>query len=505
MAMDSKNNVPCCLSQRWILSYISCWAFIMVYAIRINFSVAIVCMVDPTSNFNSTFYTSLNENYTNSTESNVLINKNQGEFDWPKSVRSSLLAMYYYGYILLQIPGGWVATRFGGKRVLGLMTFITSILTLLTPVCARLHVNALYAIRFMIGFCAGVSFPAMHSMWGRWAPPLERSKLMGLSYSGPTIGVILTYAVSGLLCVYGFDNGWGSIFYVTGIVGILWSVTWYFMIHDTPQEHTRITPAERRYIENSIGSRPQLKVLKTPWVKMFTSSALWACLISHVCNNWTNYTLQTSLPLFMREVLEFDIKQNGFLSAVPYICNIISANTSGHIIDYIRSKGYISTGVARRSVQSISFVGQSVCLVAVGFMGKEQRHIAVVFLSLSMAFTGLNKGGYVINHVDFAPRFAGTLFGITNTFATIPGMVAPIVAGLLTPNRTVEEWRVVFYVCAGIGIFGAIFFAVFGKGEVQDWARDPELEHEIDVMRPLKIPDYNTDEETNIYRKKFKN
>jgi len=31
-------------------------------------------------------------------------------------------------------------------------------------------------------------------------------------------------------------------------------------------------------------------------------------------------------------------------------------------------------------------------------------------------------------------RYAGVLFGITNTFATVPGMVAPIVAGALTPN-----------------------------------------------------------------------
>lgn len=38
------------------------------------------------------------------------------------------------------------------------------------------------------------------------------------------------------------------------------------------------------------------------------SSAVWACLTAHVCNNWTNYTLLTSLPTFMKEVLKFNIK-----------------------------------------------------------------------------------------------------------------------------------------------------------------------------------------------------
>jgi len=35
---------------------------------------------------------------------------------------------------------------------------------------------------------------------------------------------------------------------------------------------------------------------------------MWACLTAHVCNNWTNYTLLTNIPTFMKEVLKFDIK-----------------------------------------------------------------------------------------------------------------------------------------------------------------------------------------------------
>jgi len=36
------------------------------------------------------------------------------------------------------------------------------------------------------------------------------------SILGTWVGIIVTFAVSGLLCEYGFDNGWGSIFYITG-------------------------------------------------------------------------------------------------------------------------------------------------------------------------------------------------------------------------------------------------------------------------------------------------
>ena len=33
-------------------------------------------------------------------------------------------------------------------------------------------------------FYQGVTFPAMHAMWGKWAPLYERTKLTGFSYAG---------------------------------------------------------------------------------------------------------------------------------------------------------------------------------------------------------------------------------------------------------------------------------------------------------------------------------
>lgn len=46
-----------------------------------------------------------------------------------------------------------------------------------------------------------------------------------------------------------------------------------------------------------------------PWKAMLTSQALFACLVAHVCNNWTHYTLVTSLPTFMKEALHYNIEE----------------------------------------------------------------------------------------------------------------------------------------------------------------------------------------------------
>lgn len=54
--------------------------------------------------------------------------------------------------------------------------------------------------------------------------------------------------------------GWESVFYVTGGIGIIWSVAWFLLVYDSPSQHPRISDEERRYIQESIGSTATTKV-----------------------------------------------------------------------------------------------------------------------------------------------------------------------------------------------------------------------------------------------------
>ena len=58
-----------------------------------------------------------------------------------------VLGSFYYGYVTLQIPGGWLALKVGGTRLFGLAVLIASILTLLTPVASRTSVVLLIIVR----------------------------------------------------------------------------------------------------------------------------------------------------------------------------------------------------------------------------------------------------------------------------------------------------------------------------------------------------------------------
>ena len=79
----------------------------------------------------------------------------------------------------------------------------------------------------------------------------------------------------------------------------------------------------------------------------------------------------------------------------------------------------------------------AIFLVITGFMDCEHQIEAVVLLTLSMGFCGFQFSSFFINHGDIAPRYAGTVFGFTNTGASIPGILAPYIVGAITPNVSI--------------------------------------------------------------------
>ncbi|XP_062703487.1 putative inorganic phosphate cotransporter [Aedes albopictus] len=78
--------------------------------------------------------------------------------------------------------------------------------------------------------------------------------------------------------------------------------------------------------------------------------------------------------------------------------------------------------------------------------------------------------GFLSNHIDIAPNYAGTLMAITNTAATLPGITVPIFVGQITHgNQTIGAWRVIFFVTIGLYIIEIFGYTFLGSGEEQPW------------------------------------
>ncbi|XP_029451481.1 sialin [Rhinatrema bivittatum] len=456
-------KAPRCCSARYNLAMLALFGFLILYALRVNLSVALVDMVEVNSSMAENGSASVCPAHTTSPK--IPHNTTGKRYPWDADTQGWILGSFFYGYIITQIPGGYLASRIGGKLLMGFGVLGTAVFTLLTPLAADLGVGYLLAVRALEGLGEGVTFPAMHAMWSSWAPPMERSRLLSLSYAGAQLGTVISLPVSGLICYY---MDWTFVFYIFGACGIIWFIFWWWLVSDTPKTHRTISQSEKDYILSSLQN--QLSAQKSvPCGAMIMSMPLWAIIVAHFSYNWTFYTLLTLLPTYMKEILRFDTQEEGFLSALPYFGCWLCMILTGQLADYMRERLNFSTVVVRKTFNSIGMIGPAVFLVAAGYTGCNYV-LAVTFLTISTTLGGFCLSGYNINHLDIAPSYAGILLGITNTFATIPGMVGPVIAKSLTHGNTVEEWQIVFYIAAAIDLFGAIFFVAFGSGVVQDWA-----------------------------------
>uniref|UniRef100_A0A8C4Q3B3 Solute carrier family 17 member 5 n=1 Tax=Eptatretus burgeri TaxID=7764 RepID=A0A8C4Q3B3_EPTBU len=280
---------PCCQT-RHVLAFISFLGFSIVYALRVNLSVAMVVMV----------------NHTSTSET---INSKVCPMPWHNISQSAItqgwiLGAFFYGYIVTQIPGGYLADRYGGKLLFGFGITCTWLFTLLTPIAAEMGVFYLILVRFVEGLGEGVTFPTMHSMWAKWAPPLERSQLISFSYAGSYFGTVIALPLSGVLA----DTlGWPYIFYICGESYSYHALHLFSSSDDV--YHTLCSVDAGKAVSWHGFCWSSEKPQHVPWLEMSRSGPVWAICVSYFCYSWGFYTLLNCMPMYMNDILHFSIEE----------------------------------------------------------------------------------------------------------------------------------------------------------------------------------------------------
>ncbi|XP_014286471.1 sialin isoform X1 [Halyomorpha halys] len=443
-----RGNHSTWLPRRYLVALLSFFGFANIYAMRVNLSVAIVVMAQ-----NRTII------LPNGTKT-----YQPPEFDWGNGVEGVILSSFFYGYILTQVIGGWLACKYGGKNLFGLGVGVTALFTVLTPLLARTSVYLLVIGRVVEGLFEGVTFPAMYGVWSKWSPPEERSRLVAISYSGCYFGTVAALPLCGALAE---RLGWPSIFYVFGVIGCIWTAVWLIVISETPNGDKYISEAEKEYIEDSLGTAVKVR-LNIPWKDILKSFSVWAIVIAHFSENWGFYTLLTELPSYMNDVFEFDFHSAGLLAALPYLAMGIIVQTSGFMADWFRTTGNLTTTQVRKLFTCTGFVTRAMFLLAAAH--SETPLSIVASLTVAVGFGGLAYGGFSVNHLDIAPQYASVLMGISNTFATLPGILSPMLTSYIVQHKTPIEWQTIFHISAAVYIVGSIIYSLMASGKAQPWA-----------------------------------
>uniref|UniRef100_A0A8C8C663 Vesicular glutamate transporter 1 n=1 Tax=Oncorhynchus tshawytscha TaxID=74940 RepID=A0A8C8C663_ONCTS len=477
------------LPRRYIIAILSGLGFCISFGIRCNLGVAIVSMVN-----NQTIYkgdkpilvVSPNLWISHDWEGaqpwlglggNRPTHWGKAQFNWEPETVGMIHGSFFWGYIVTQIPGGFICQKFAANRVFGFAIVATSCLNMLIPSAARTHIACVILVRICQGLVEGVSYPACHGIWAKWAPPLERSRLATTAFCGSYAGAVIAMPLAGVLVQY---SGWSSVFYVYGSFGIFWYLFWILVSYESPAAHPTITEQERKYIEEAIGmsaanSTPVTK-WNTPWRAFFTSMPVYAIIVANFCRSWTFYLLLISQPAYFEEVFGFEISKVGLVSALPHLVMTIIVPIGGQLADYLRTNKIMSTTNVRKMMNCGGFGMEATLLLVVGF--SHTKVVAITFLVLAVGFSGFAISGFNVNHLDIAPRYASILMGISNGVGTLSGMVCPLIVGAMTKHKTREEWQYVFLIAALVHYGGVIFYGLFASGEKQWWAEPEQLSDE---------------------------
>ncbi|KAJ9584141.1 hypothetical protein L9F63_021506 [Diploptera punctata] len=461
---ESETESSCCLLKisipvRVQIGIMAFFMFFVTQMMRSNLYIAHIGMT------NTVNYSSLENSSTS--------DKIPKRVDWSEQETAVVFSAFYWCYWITELPGGMLAEKFGARRVLGIAVMTAGAVNLVFPLACNVHFILAAALRAIQGLALGVTWPATHVISAHWIPSTERSKFM-TTYHGSSVGTALTYPLSGLLMSV---LNWESVFYMTGLLTLLWSAGWWQLVYDRPSEHPHISSRERKYLQKAIGNSvsSDKKSLRTPWSSILCSGPFWAVLLASQGLMWGTITLSMQVPAYFKHVYSLDIKMNGFLSGIPEFCKFVFSILFSTLIDYLLRNKYLTVTTARKIAVAISEFLPAIFLVVLAYFGIKTTVGAVVLLALISAVGGASSSGSLANVVDLSPNFAGTLLGIIKTLTLVPGVLSPNLVSIFSDMfGHFDCWYYVFITMAAIYATCGTIFILLGSGEVQPW-NNPEF------------------------------
>ena len=388
----------------------------------------------------------------------------QNQFGWSESQVGLILGSFYAGYMVSMTLGGYLADKYGGKKVLGYGLLLWSFFTVITPAFAYSGLWLLILIRVLMGLGEGITFPSWHAIYARWIPFNERTRSIAITNSGISVGTVFGYVVAAIIIS---RYSWEWVFYSFGILGIFWYFFWQRNVTSYPEDHKSISSEELDYIIKEAPSKETPP--KIPLSKLIKNQPFLAIAIATFCNNWALYTFLSYLPRYVNDPLstgglgiELDSSLFIYLILIPSVVSVFALLFGGILADSLIKRGFKVITV-RKTVNTIGFFGSSIFLILIPF--QDSLVNILVLLCLVNTCSGICQGGFGVNHADLGPKYTGSLVGMAGSIGMIAAIFSPIVAGYVLEFS--NSWNLIFYVCSGILVMGGLYYLIFASAEKQ--------------------------------------
>ena len=339
-----------------------------------------------------------------------------------------IFSAFAWTYSSLQIPGGIIVDYVKPRILYPIILVLWSIATLVQGFVNS--IGALIGCRAAIGMFEAPSYPCNNKIVTSWFPEKERASAIAVYTSGQFIGLAFLTPV---LILIQSSLGWRGLFIVSGIIGLLWAVTWY-VFYRNPKDHATVSDEELNYIEAGGGLIHEITIEKEErtfsWADLkeaFSHRKLWGVYLGQFCIGSLFIFFLTWFPTYLVEYRGLDFIKSGFLASVPFLAAFVGVLLSGFTSDALVRKGY-SNEFARKAP---ILLGMLLSISIIGANYTDNTFLIILFLSIAFFGNGLASITWVFISLLSPHRLIGLIGGVFNFIGGLAAVVTPILIGYL--------------------------------------------------------------------------
>lgn len=322
--------------------------------------------------------------------------------------------IFFVGYLILQVPGGYLAQRWSAKKVI-------AILMILWGLCAvgegLVHsYEQFVVVRFMLGVFEGGVQPALMVLINRWFSLSEKTRANSFFIMHNPIATVITGPFAGLLLSIG---DWRMLFVVQGMLPLLGVALWWVLAADTPATAKWCTPEEQELIaaKHREEERP---AVESNWRDAVYSPYVWILALLGFLVWFGFYGLQMWLPSLLKQSFTTDLEV-GLVSTIPPIVTAAAI--------YLNGRGADKDGRYNLRV-AVPLMAGGVILAFSPLITAEMRWVIVGVYAVAVACQLSFFGSYwTINSLLLKPSAVGAGFGIINGIGNLGGFLGPYIGG----------------------------------------------------------------------------
>jgi len=359
-----------------------------------------------------------------------------------------IFSAFLVGYGLFQTPGGWLADRFGPRRVLTAGVLWWGIFTALTAaVSANIAFAVLFfaAVRFLLGAGEAIIYPASNQFVSRWIPSPERGIANGLIFAGVGVGAGVTPMLITYVMVH---HGWRSSFWMSAIIGLIAGTAWYFAARDTPEEHALVSASELAHIQAGRTTK-STGAARIPWSTILSSKEVFALTLSYFSFGYVAWIFFSWFFIYLAKVRGLDLKVSAFYSTLPFLAMAACSPLGGAISDKL-TKLYGK----RAGRCGIAVFGLLLTAVFLSFGSQvHSARLASVVLAGGAGALYLSQSSFWAVTADIASGSSGSVSGFMNMGNQFGGALTASLTPFLASRF---GWTTSFFVAAGLSVLGAV-------------------------------------------------